>query len=42
MNYTYILECNDKTLYTGWTNDLEKRILAHNKGKSVNTDFRPI
>lgn len=32
MNYTYILECNDKTLYTGWTNDLEKRILAHNNG----------
>lgn len=33
MNYTYILECNDKTLYTGWTNDIEKRVKAHNDGK---------
>ena len=33
MNYTYILECADGTLYTGWTNDLEKRVMAHNKGK---------
>jgi len=33
VNYTYILECADGTLYTGWTNDLEKRVMAHNKGK---------
>lgn len=32
MNYTYIVECADGTLYTGWTNDLEKRIRAHNSG----------
>lgn len=32
MNYTYILRCADDTLYTGWTNHLEKRIAAHNKG----------
>ena len=32
MNYTYILECADGTLYTGWTNDLEKRLAAHNSG----------
>ncbi|OKZ72242.1 MAG: hypothetical protein BHV87_12710 [Clostridiales bacterium 36_14] len=25
-NVTYILECSDKTLYTGWTNDMEKRL----------------
>lgn len=31
--YTYILECADKTYYTGWTNDLAKRILVHNQGK---------
>lgn len=31
-NYTYILRCRDGTLYTGWTNDLEKRLLAHNAG----------
>lgn len=33
MNYTYILLCNDGTLYTGWTNDIDKRIQAHNAGK---------
>lgn len=31
--YTYILICADGTLYTGWTNDLEKRLAAHNSGK---------
>ena len=25
MNYTYLLECSDGTLYCGWTNDLEKK-----------------
>jgi len=32
MWFVYILECNDGTYYTGITNDLEKRILAHNNG----------
>lgn len=32
MNYTYILLCKDGTLYTGWTNNLEKRLKAHNNG----------
>lgn len=32
MNYTYLLECADQTLYCGWTNDLEKRLDAHNQG----------
>lgn len=32
MNYTYIVRCKDGSLYTGWTNDLEQRLLAHNKG----------
>lgn len=31
-NYIYIVECADGTLYTGWTNDLEKRTSAHNNG----------
>lgn len=35
MNYTYILKCCDGTLYTGWTNNLEKRIIAHNSGKGA-------
>ncbi len=33
MNYTYMLKCADSTYYTGWTNDLEKRLAAHNSGK---------
>lgn len=32
MNYTYIVKCADGTLYTGWTNCLEKRLKAHNEG----------
>ena len=32
MNHTYILQCADGTLYTGWTNDLEKRLASHNRG----------
>ncbi|WP_289301121.1 GIY-YIG nuclease family protein, partial [Sporofaciens musculi] len=35
MNYTYILRCKDGTLYTGWTNNLKKRIKAHNLGKGA-------
>ncbi|HCB92588.1 MAG TPA: hypothetical protein DEP57_02055 [Selenomonas sp.] len=31
--YTYILTCADGSLYTGWTNDLEKRLACHNAGK---------
>lgn len=34
MYYTYILECADKTLYVGSTNDLEKRLHQHNNLKS--------
>ena len=30
--YVYILECFDETLYTGITNNLEKRMIAHKKG----------
>ena len=35
MNYTYILRCADGTLYCGWTNNLEKRLKAHNSGKGA-------
>lgn len=30
----YILECSDKTLYTGCTNNLNKRLVEHNNRKS--------
>lgn len=30
--HCYLLECADGTLYTGITNDLEKRLAAHNNG----------
>ena len=33
LNYTYILNCADGTFYTGWTNDLDRRLAAHNAGK---------
>lgn len=34
MNYTYIVECADGTLYTGWTTNVQKRVKAHNEEKS--------
>ena len=35
MNYTYILICRDNTLYTGWNNNLEKRLKDHNVGNGA-------
>ena len=35
MNYVYIVECEDGTYYTGWTNNLDKRLKAHNDGKGA-------
>lgn len=32
MHYTYILQCSDGSLYCGYTNNLEKRLKAHNAG----------
>ncbi len=32
MNWSYLLRCSDGSLYAGWTNDLEKRLKAHNEG----------
>ena len=34
-NYVYIVECSDGTWYTGWTNDLEHRMQAHNSGQGA-------
>ena len=33
-NITYILQCSDNTLYTGWTNNIKKRLQAHNRGQA--------
>lgn len=32
-HFVYILECRDKTLYVGCTNNLEKRLKEHNNSK---------
>lgn len=34
-NYTYMLKCSDGTYYTGWTNQIRKRLFAHNSGKGA-------
>jgi len=33
MYYVYILKCSDKTVYTGITTDLKRRIVEHNSSK---------
>ena len=33
MNVVYMLRCGDGSLYTGWTNDLEKRVGNHAAGR---------
>ena len=41
----YILECSDLTLYTGITNDLQRRIVEHNgssKGAKYTQGRRPV
>lgn len=35
MNYIYIVECSDGTYYTGYTNNIKKRIIAHNEGRGA-------
>lgn len=31
----YMIECSDGTLYTGISNDVNRRVLTHNKGKGA-------
>ena len=31
--WVYLLRCRDGSLYTGWTNDLERRLARHRTGK---------
>jgi putative endonuclease len=35
MHYVYIVRCSDDTLYTGYTNDLDRRIQMHNDGQGA-------
>ncbi len=32
MFYVYVVKCKDNSLYTGYTNDIEKRLEKHNHG----------
>ena len=34
-SYTYMVRCADGSLYTGWTNDLDRRVANHNAGKGA-------
>jgi len=34
-HFTYVVECADGTLYTGYTTDVEKRVAAHNAGRGA-------
>ncbi|AHN20091.1 GIY-YIG nuclease family protein [Lysinibacillus sphaericus] len=34
-HFFYVLECADKTYYAGYTNNVEKRVAAHNAGKGA-------
>jgi putative endonuclease len=45
MYYLYILECADRTLYTGITTDLKRRIAEHNDrklGAKYTSSRRPV
>ena len=32
--WVYVLRCADSSLYTGWTNDLQRRLARHADGKA--------
>jgi putative endonuclease len=42
--FVYIVECKDGTYYTGFSNNLENRIILHNNGKGAKytRDRRPV
>lgn len=33
--YTYMVKCNDQSLYTGYTTNLTRRVETHNSGKGA-------
>lgn len=40
MYFVYILECADKSFYTGITGNIDKRVTEHNSGSSLSTKSR--
>lgn len=43
MHYIYILKLSNNTFYSGYTNNLPRRIKDHESGKNISTQkFRPI
>ena len=43
--FVYILKCNDNSYYTGFTNNIERRLQEHNSGKNKDCytyDKRPL
>lgn len=34
-HFVYILRCADKSLYTGYTTDVKRRVAVHNSGKGA-------
>jgi putative endonuclease len=42
--FTYIVECSNGSLYTGYTDDVDARVHKHNLGKggSYTRSFRPV
>lgn len=40
MYYVYVIERSDRSFYVGYSTNLKKRIIAHNKGKIYSTKFR--
>lgn len=33
--FVYMLRCKDGSLYTGWTNNIERRLAMHQQGKGA-------
>lgn len=40
MQYVYILKCADGNYYTGCTNNLDERLIRHNRGEVAYTKVR--
>ena len=35
MHYVYVLECRDRSYYTGYTTDVERRVREHEAGEGA-------